>query len=83
MAKGEQFGDLVKCDGCDAKILWAKTAEGKEIPLHPRPPTYRVRLGALGPIAEKTTEDEPVYVSHFATCPNASKFSSSRKGGGS
>lgn len=74
--KGEQFG-LSKCRGCGKDIVWAATDDGKSIPLDPKPPTYRVRLLVPGtPKVIKTTEDDPVYVSHFATCTHANDFTS-------
>ena len=79
--KGEQFG-LSKCRGCGKDIVWAKTPEGKNIPLDPRPATYMVCVDSDDPsrnCAMKTGEDAlVVYVSHFATCTHANDFTSAK-----
>lgn len=67
------------CKGCGKEIVWGITSEGKRIPLDPKPPVYRLETK---PDAEKTTEAERMantYVSHFATCPQANRFSASKK----
>ena len=57
---------------CGKRIVWAKTPEGKVVPLDPVAPTYDVRLNLMG---DQTAERSSAYVSHFATCPNANDFS--------
>jgi hypothetical protein len=69
------------CRSCGAPIRWALTTNGRRIPLDPDP----VEGGNLALADQGTTpiayyvdpEDEPVpgplYVSHFATCPNAAQ----------
>jgi hypothetical protein len=65
-----------RCRGCNRKLIWAKTQSEKGngvVPLDAVAPVY-VRL-ADGTF-QKSME---AYVSHFATCPNASEFSGSKK----
>jgi hypothetical protein len=58
--------------------VWARTAEGKAIPLDPRPPIYEVVRGEARLTREKYP-DAQFCVSHFATCPKASEFSGSKR----
>jgi hypothetical protein len=71
------------CRSCEAPLLWARTEKGRRIPLDPDPYAgddprglfvLRRELG-LAPLAVAATPDafpgEPVYRSHFTTCPNA------------
>ena len=61
-----------QCKGCGAQIVWGETAEGKKIPLDPKPPVYRFNeFGKL--------EKVDASVSHFATCPKANDFSASNR----
>jgi hypothetical protein len=64
-----------KCKSCGAEIVWAKTQEGKTMPLNARRVrAYRLKELETGePVAEPS--DEPVYISHFLTCPQASQWS--------
>jgi hypothetical protein len=66
------------CKSCGASIIWALTQNGKRIPLDAEPaerPSGLFRLegsatGSMPPIAISAA-GEPVYLSHFVTCPNA------------
>jgi hypothetical protein len=59
------------CRGCQKKIIWITTPDGKRVPLDPVPAIYEV--DPVNPtIGERT---KSAMVSHFATCPNASDFS--------
>ena len=62
------------CKGCGKPIVWGITADGKKIPLDPRPPIYRFD----GHDATRIERVMDVYVTHFATCPKASQFSGSK-----
>lgn len=75
------------CRGCGKPIIWiAEEKTGKKIPLDPRPPVYEVTESF-----DAREKNEPAnritfgrrnlkaYVSHFATCPDADRFSGSRK----
>lgn len=81
-----------RCRSCRAPILWSKTEGGKRMPLDPEPVDGgNVALGVpnrydaegnviatvLGPL-EIEAADEPLYVTHFATCPDADRW---RRGG--
>ena len=68
------------CRSCGAEILWAKTIKGHSIPLDAQPAAKgNVVIAENGtalvyrdPAAIATRYvDEPHFVSHFATCPNA------------
>jgi len=73
------------CRSCDAEIRWAKTAAGKVIPIDAEPvPNGNIQLGYVGGymVAIVVNADdalaaqaagEELYLSHFATCPNASR----------
>ena len=73
------------CRSCGAEILWARTVAGKAIPLDAEPrPDGNVRIAPIGGIdaalvltdpAERAAAqiEGPVYVTHFATCPNAAE----------
>ena len=65
------------CRGCGKPICWGVTADGKRIPLDPRPPVYRIVNDAGG--NEVVERDKNAMVSHFATCPKANEFSGGRK----
>ncbi len=68
-----------KCRSCEAPILWAVTVKGRRIPLDAQPAhDGNIRLEDQGrfqpPIAIIVTgriENQTLYKSHFATCPNA------------
>lgn len=70
------------CRSCSAPIVWAVTENGKRIPLDAEAvvliPTGAFRLvdggedfgGSYCDVAV-SVKAEALYVSHFATCPNA------------
>lgn len=74
---------MSRCRSCQAPIVWAFTTSGKRIPLDPDPvDDGNVVLSAavspgqaptaiVLPVGQPTLDDDPRYVSHFATCPNA------------
>ena len=65
------------CKGCQKPIVWAKSSEGKMIPIDPRPPIYAYSTEGGETVARRVFAHG---VSHFATCPNADNFSGSKKG---
>lgn len=65
----------VACSGCGKPIVWA-LAGGKRIPLDPRPACYL--LDTDGPVVT-CERRRAVMVSHFATCPDATRFSGGGK----
>jgi len=78
----------VPCKGCGKPIMFARTSDGKTIPLDPRPPVYLVTENADGATCDRIGPGQSLFghpmatmVSHFATCPKASQFSGSKRGG--
>ena len=79
--------EWAECKGCGKTIIFAKTPQGKTIPLDPHAPIYQVSPGKDGALqairilsARPSPENftgfqEGFAVSHFATCPKASDFS--------
>lgn len=66
------------CRGCGKPIVWGTDADGKRIPLDPRPATY-VAVEDIDS-GEVSIERAPTtFVTHFATCPEAAKFSHREK----
>lgn len=65
------------CRSCGAEIVWALTASGKRMPLDaqslPLPPGRFILSGDDPPVATPLRVVTSTYVSHFATCPNASQ----------
>ena len=53
---------IVRCRSCNAKIIWFKTAAGKNMPVD----SDTVE-------ADDDELDLARHVSHFATCPNAAQ----------
>lgn len=73
---------MKKCDSCNAAIIWAYTAAGKRMPLDAAVSEHgTIMLDGKGvasvvDLFNKAAGDR--YVSHFATCPNASKHRKAR-----
>ncbi len=72
------------CRGCGKEIVWGKNEFGKKIPLDPRAPVYIIEgviiPGDFVPVSSaKTDSYQTAMVSHFATCPDANRFSASKK----
>lgn len=68
------------CRQCGKPLVFGKTADGKLIPMDPRPPCYRAGGGDFfgkGVTAERVLD---VHVTHFATCPKAAHFSKGKDG---
>ncbi len=62
------------CRSCGAEIVWALTDKGKRMPLDALA-ERRFVLKTVG--GQLTCLSEPVYTSHFVTCPDADQH---RKG---
>ena len=60
--------DQGTCKGCGAAIIWIKTPAGKATPVDRFPQKLWTYVEPYG------WSLRDCYVSHFATCPNASKF---------
>ena len=68
------------CKGCGVTIVWAEDGTGKKHPLDPRPPIYiRVRQDAGGDLIVRRAIEGEAMVSHFVTCPERDRFSSSKR----
>jgi hypothetical protein len=72
-----QFRLYSQCRSCSAEVIWAKSERGNWIPLnaaavHPAGQGHFVLRGDVAvAVPSLVFEDEPHYVSHFSTCPNA------------
>lgn len=88
-----QLGPAGQCRSCPARFQWALTeAKGKRTPIDPEPsPEGTIRLRARGnellPYAivlrgdeldEARAAGENLYLTHFATCPNAARHRRAR-----
>jgi hypothetical protein len=80
---------MSRCRSCDAPLLWARTERGNRIPLDREPYSGPEPAGlfvlrypdgyALAiAVSPGAFEDEPLYRSHFVTCPNAALHRRSR-----
>ena len=68
------------CRGCGRPIVWAVDPTGQRIPLDPRPPVYHVNLeDPANPGSARCSRSSTGMVSHFATCPEAGRFSGSSR----
>lgn len=72
------MSDMKTCRGCGKEMVWAKTADGRAIPIDLRPVIYRI-IGPGPNYAAARVPTGEYAVSHFATCPKASEFSSRGK----
>lgn len=71
--------NAVPCKGCGREIVFAKTAEGKTIPLERRTTgAYRI-TSALNDQKVTCERVGDVWISHFVTCPDANRFSGRHK----
>ena len=74
------------CRSCKSPVLWVVTSAGESMPLDPDPVdggniiltgrTRRTKRGGMAPEVKYAADGalfvtDPVYVSHFATCPQA------------
>lgn len=73
-----------RCRGCGRAIIWARTGDGKMIPLDPRAVVMQVTGYSADPAGEvtelkvgthRTGLAGHCFVSHFSTCPKAAEFS--------
>ena len=65
------------CRSCGEVIRWAKTAQGKNIPINPEPSSagnivFEGQVASVLPDPSKYEGEK--YVSHFVTCPDAGKW---------
>lgn len=77
---------MAECRSCGAPIRWVTTVKGKHIPLNRQPDPDRgnvrrvgthagadARAQVLGDVEAAAAREigEPLWLAHFATCPNA------------
>lgn len=73
-----------RCRACGASILWAETLNGRRMPLDPEPRedgNVMVVDGIATVLPGDVERIPPLYVSHFVTCSDASRFRKSKKPG--
>ena len=65
------------CRGCNRKVYFARSENGKTQILDASAPTYEL---VTDPLTGETTARRAVaFVSHYATCPKASEFGKGRR----
>lgn len=71
---------MSKCKGCERPILYAKDTDGKTQVLDPSAPVYEIWGDDNKAQGSKLVKrDRHAYVTHFATCPDATEFSKSHR----
>lgn len=65
-----------KCKGCGNPILWARSPNGRMIPMDPKPVVYKIQGGNAYPQPR-----EVFVISHFITCKDRDQFSNKNPGG--
>jgi hypothetical protein len=68
------------CSSCKARVLWAKTTTGKDIPLNPDPViggNLELQDGVVRYV--KPSGTVALYTSHFSNCPNADAHRKERR----
>lgn len=68
---------MAECRSCGKKLVWGETEDGKRIPLDSVAPVYQVVGDPLDHENPRVVRASGAYVTHFATCPNASEHSKS------
>ncbi len=76
---------MTRCKSCGAPVLWCKvTNSDRRMPVDPEPSSrgnVRVVNGfatVLGALEVHAADAEPLYLSHFVTCPQAAKHRRAR-----
>lgn len=72
---------MSRCRSCNAPVNWVKTERGKSMPLDvnsyaggdPRG-LFVVRDGIAVAVTPDAFPGEPLYTSHFSTCPQAGQW---------
>lgn len=64
------------CRSCGQTVLWVNTSNGRRMPLdaQPSPKGNLVIVGDVAYKAGPTDINKPLYLSHFATCPQAGNW---------
>lgn len=67
---------MATCSSCGAEIIWTVTAAGKRMPVDAKPEKrVAIRPNDSDPLTPLSRVVD-VFVSHFATCPNAARHRS-------
>lgn len=78
---------VARCRSCGAAVRWVKTEHGKRMPLDAAPAApdarglFVIRDDTAIAVPALAFPDEPNYVSHFATCPDADEWRHPTEGG--
>lgn len=70
---------MANCGSCNAPVIWVRTSTGKRMPVDAAPvPNGNIILNGGQAVYTQAgctigAPDGKLYVSHFATCPNAKK----------
>ncbi len=69
-----------QCRSCGKEIVWAETQHGKKVPLDPKALVFSVaaengKMVAVSVTGHRGPSGDMLMVSHFATCPDANKWS--------
>jgi hypothetical protein len=70
------------CSSCGAAIIWVVMyPSGARMPLDAKPigGLIKIELGFPDTGHARGKDSEPLYLSHFATCPNAAQHRKARK----
>lgn len=66
----------MKCRTCSAEIRWVRMASGKTMPVDARPSVIgniEIDAKGVGVVVPRANSDRDRFVSHFTTCPDATK----------
>ena len=66
------------CKSCGIPIIWAISPNGKKIPLDARAPTFILDRNREVTDGLPQARRHRAYVSHFSTCPDATKHSKTK-----
>lgn len=72
---------MSRCRSCAAEITWARTTTGRRIPLDAVPVAggnIELHDGIAHVASQAVLSIDPLYVSHFATCPDANEHRAKR-----
>ena len=72
------MNQIVSCKSCGAPIFYVASERGNNMPLNSKPEKRVVLTNEAGYLVKNASEVSvgrvvDVYISHFATCPNANK----------
>ena len=86
----DNLGPIQHCRSCGGPVAWAVTRAGKRLPVNPEPQAKgnlsieqdgsKLRAALLLSDARDAARraGQPLYTSHFATCPDANAWRAER-----